>query len=123
MDATTIKVAKKQVKDARKQEKGFVGWTDGTIGVSVGVVGTLREASSQQALSDDSMVLILVVSDELQRWSREDSSVGWTDDPLKGTVGLSDDQVWTRQRRAKINAVAPDEPTGQQRFIRRSQRS
>jgi hypothetical protein len=68
-------------------------------------------------------VPFLVASDELQRRRREDSSVGWTDGPLEETVGLSDDQVQTRQRRAKIHAVAPDEPTGLQRFIRRSRGS
>jgi hypothetical protein len=41
MDATTIKEAKKQVKDARKQAKRTVR-TDGAIGGSVGVLGTLR---------------------------------------------------------------------------------
>jgi hypothetical protein len=39
--------------------------------------------------SDEPMVPFLVASDELEKRSREDSSVGWTDGPLEGAVGLS----------------------------------
>jgi hypothetical protein len=81
----------------------------------VGWVGTLGET---KAPSDEPTIHFLVASDELQK-RRKDSSVGWTDGPLEGTVGLSDDQVQTRQRRAKIHVVAPDEPAGLQRCIRR----
>jgi hypothetical protein len=90
---------------------------------SVGVVGTLRNRSNEVDTVGWTTVQFLDASDELQIRRREDSSVGWTDSPLEGTVGLSDDQVQTRQKRAKIHAVAPDEPTGLQRFIRRSRRS
>jgi hypothetical protein len=41
----------------------------------------------------------------------EDISTGWTDGSVGSTTGLSDDQFETRQRRAKIDSVAPDEPT------------
>jgi hypothetical protein len=51
--------------------------------------------------SDEPTVPFLVASDELEKRSREDSSVGWTDSPLEGTVGLSGGCVWTRQRGAK----------------------
>jgi hypothetical protein len=40
-------------------------------------------------LSDEPTVPFLVVSDELEKRSREDSSVGLTDSPLEGTIGLS----------------------------------
>jgi hypothetical protein len=54
----------------------------------------------------------LVVSDELQRRSSEDSSTGWSDIRLSGdTVGLSDTQFHSRQRRAKTKSSAPDDPT------------
>jgi hypothetical protein len=68
--------------------------------------------------SDEPTVSFLVASDELEKRSREDSSIGWTDGPLEWTVGLSGGRVWTRQRRAKMKPEALDEPTGQQRFIR-----
>jgi hypothetical protein len=43
----------------------------------------------------------LVASDELEKRSRQDSSVGWTNGPLEGTIGLSGDPIRTRQRRGK----------------------
>jgi hypothetical protein len=111
MDATKIKEAKKQVNNARKQGKATVGWTDSTIGASISVVGTLREASSQQAPSDDPTVHIIDASDELQRRSSEDSSTGWSDGLSGDTVGLSDAWFESRQRRTKTDSLAPDEPT------------
>jgi hypothetical protein len=42
MEATTMKEAKKQVKDARKQGNGTIGCTDDTLEASVGVLGTLH---------------------------------------------------------------------------------
>jgi hypothetical protein len=59
--------------------------------------------------SDEPTVPFLVASDELEKRSREDSSVGWTDGSLEGTIGLFDDQVQTRQRHAKTSSSAPDE--------------
>jgi hypothetical protein len=41
----------------------------------------------------------------------EDSSTGWTDNPVGSTVGLSDAQFESRQRRTKKYSVAPDAPT------------
>jgi hypothetical protein len=52
--------------------------------------------------SDDPTVPFLVASDELEKKGRKDSSVGWTDGPLEGTVGLSGGKIWTRQRRTKM---------------------
>jgi hypothetical protein len=63
---------------------GTVGWTDGPF---------------------------LVASDELQGKSSEDSSTGWSDGLSEDTVGLSDAQFESRQRRAKTKPSAPDDPT------------
>jgi hypothetical protein len=41
----------------------------------------------------------------------EYSSIGRTDSPVGSTIGLSDVLFETRQRRAKIDSVAPDEST------------
>jgi hypothetical protein len=57
------------------------------------------------------MVHFLVASDELQRKSSKDSSTGWSDGLSEDTVGLSDAQFESRQRRAKTKSSAPDEPT------------
>jgi hypothetical protein len=57
------------------------------------------------------MVRFLVASDELQRKSSEDSSTGWSDGLSGDTVGLSDAQFESRQRRAKTKPSAPDDPT------------
>jgi hypothetical protein len=43
--------------------------------------------------SDEPMAPFLVASDELEKRSREDSSVGRTDGRLEGTVGLSGGRV------------------------------
>jgi hypothetical protein len=51
------------------------------------------------------------MSDELQRKSSEDSSTGWSDSLSEDTVGLSDAQFESRQRRAKTKPSAPDDPT------------
>jgi hypothetical protein len=64
MVATTIKEAKKQVKDARKQGNDTVGLTDGTLEVSVGVLGTLRRRPTELAPLDDPTVNSLVASDD-----------------------------------------------------------
>jgi hypothetical protein len=61
--------------------------------------------------SDEPMVQFLDASDELQRKSSEDSSTGWSDGLSEDTVGLSDAQFESRQRRAKTKSSAPDEPT------------
>jgi hypothetical protein len=53
----------------------------------------------------------LVASDELQRKSKEDSSIGWSDSLSGDTVSLSDAQFESRQRRAKKKSSAPDDPT------------
>jgi hypothetical protein len=100
-----------QSQRCKKTGNGTVGWTDGTLEASVGVLGTLRRRPTELALSDERAAHILVASDELLSWSREDRSTRWTDGPLDRTIGLSDDQVWTRQRCAKTNTSAPDEPT------------
>jgi hypothetical protein len=119
-----VKLKQWQVEDAKKmKEKDTVGWIDGTLEASVGVSGTMRRGWNQLAPLDEPTVHFIVASDELQRRSSEVNSVGWTDNPLEWTVGLSGDQVWTRQRRAKIRVVAPDEWTGEQRFIWWSLRS
>jgi hypothetical protein len=75
------------------------------------------------APSDEPTVHFVDAAEELQGRSSEVSSVEWTEGPLEGTVGLFDDQVWTRQRCPKTRAVASDEPMVEQRFIRRSWRS
>jgi hypothetical protein len=56
------------------------------------------------------MVHLLVASDELQRKSSEDSSTGWSDGLSGDTVGLSDSQFESRQRRAKTKPSVPDDP-------------
>jgi hypothetical protein len=73
--------------------------------------------------SDELTVPSLVALDELEKRSCEDSSVGWTDGPLEGTIGLSGGRVWTRKRHAEMKPLAPDEPMSVQRFIRRSRGS
>jgi hypothetical protein len=95
----------------KKTGNGTVGWTDGNLEASVGVLGTLRRRPAELAPSNEPTAHILVASDELKSSSHEDTSTGWTDGPLDRTVGLSDDQVWTRQRRTKTNPSAPDDPT------------
>jgi hypothetical protein len=61
--------------------------------------------------SDEPTVQFLVASDELQRKSSEDSSTEWSDGLSEDTVGLSDAQFESRQRRAKTMPSAPDDPT------------
>jgi hypothetical protein len=73
-------------------------------------------------LSDGPTIQFLDAPDELQRRSSEDSSTRWSDGLREDTIGLSDAQFKSRQRRAKAGASAPDEPTVGQRFIRRSRR-
>jgi hypothetical protein len=41
------KEAKDQVKDTRKQRKDIVGWIDGTLGKSIGALGTLRSKPNE----------------------------------------------------------------------------
>jgi hypothetical protein len=64
-----------------------------------------------RAPSDEPTVHFLVASDELQRKSNEDSSTGRSDGLSEDTVGLSDAQFESRQRHAKTESSAPDEPT------------
>jgi hypothetical protein len=64
MEATTMKEAKKQVKDARKQGNGTVGCTDDTLEASVGVLGTLHRRPTELAPSDEPTDHILVASDD-----------------------------------------------------------
>jgi hypothetical protein len=59
---------------------------------------------------DEPMVHFVDVPDELQRKSSEDSSTGWSDGLSEDTVGLSDAQFESRQRRAKTKSSAPDQP-------------
>jgi hypothetical protein len=56
-------------------------------------------------------VHFLVASDELQRKSSEDSSTRWSDGLSEDTIGLSDAQFESRQRRAKTKPSAPDDLT------------
>jgi hypothetical protein len=74
----------------KKTGNGTVGWTDDTLEASVGVLGTLRRGPAELALSDEPTAHILVASDELLSWSREDRSTGWTDGLLDRIVSLSD---------------------------------
>jgi hypothetical protein len=59
--------------------------------------------------SDDPTVDILDVPDDLQRKSSEDSSNRWSDGLSEDTIGLSDAQFESRQRRANTTSSAPDE--------------
>jgi hypothetical protein len=63
------------------------------------------------APSDEPTVLFPDAPDELQRRSSKPSSTGWFDGLSEDTVGLSDAQFESRQRRAKTTSSAPDEPT------------
>jgi hypothetical protein len=56
----------------KKTGNGTVGWTDDTLEVSVSVLGTLRRRPAELAPSDEPTAHILVASDELLSWSRED---------------------------------------------------
>jgi hypothetical protein len=69
------------------------------------------EAEMKLTPSDEPTVHFLVASDDLQRKSSEDSSTGWSDGLIEGTVGLSDAQFESRQRHAKTSSLAPDETT------------
>jgi hypothetical protein len=60
---------------------------------------------------DEPTVLFSDAPDELQRRSSKASSTGWSDGLSEDTVGLSDAQFESRQRRAKTTSSAPDEPT------------
>jgi hypothetical protein len=61
----------------KKQRKDIVGWTDSTLEVSVGALGTLRRGWNQQAPSDEPTIHFVDVLDEFQRRSREVRSVRW----------------------------------------------
>jgi hypothetical protein len=54
-----------------KEEKGYRQmnrwYTRRSVGASVGVVGTLREASSEQTPLDESTVHLLFAADDCQR--------------------------------------------------------
>jgi hypothetical protein len=56
-------------------------------------------------------VQFLDAPDELQRRSSEDSSTRRSNGQREDTVGLSDAQLESRQRRAKTASSASDEPT------------
>jgi hypothetical protein len=60
---------------------------------------------------DEPTVHFLVASNELQRKSSEDSNTRLSDSLSEDTVGLSNAQFESRQRRAKTKSSAPDEPT------------
>jgi hypothetical protein len=55
--------------------------------------------------------IFLVASDELQRKRSEDSSTGWSDSLSGDTVGVSDAQFESRQRRGKTKPSASDDQT------------
>jgi hypothetical protein len=105
-----------------KTRKATVRWTDGTIGASVGALGTLRSRQNEVDTIRWSDVQFLDAPDELQRWSSEVSSTGWTGDLSGDTIDLSDASFESRQRHAKTGASAPDELTAEQQFIQRSRR-
>jgi hypothetical protein len=96
----------------KRKRKDIVGWTDGiilaSVGAIVGRVGTQGETLGTVGWTDDPS---LVESDELQRKRSEDSSTRWYDGLSGDTVGLSDAQFESRQRRAKTKPSALDDPT------------
>jgi hypothetical protein len=79
--------------------------------VSVQSSDELVHCWKSRAPSDEPTVHFLVASDELQRKSSEDSSTGWSDGLSEDTVGLSDAQFESRQRRVKTKSSAPDDLT------------
>jgi hypothetical protein len=81
-----------------------------------------RGGAAKSVGPDDPIVKFLDVPDELQRRCSEVSSTGLTDGLCGDTVGLFDASFESRQRRTKTGASAPDEPTVEQRFIRRPRR-
>jgi hypothetical protein len=58
---------------------------------------------------DEPTVWILVASDDWQRWIRGDRSIRWTDGPLVGTVGLSDESIFQDRDITSQRLVALDE--------------
>jgi hypothetical protein len=64
-----------------------------------------------KAPSDEPTVQFLVAPDELQRKSSEHSSTKWSNGQSEDTVGLSNAQFESRQRRDKTTSSALDEPT------------
>jgi hypothetical protein len=61
-----------------------IGWTDGTIGASVGVLGTLRNKQNEDVTVGWSNVQFLDAPDEFSKIS----STGWSDGLSEDTVGL-----------------------------------
>jgi hypothetical protein len=59
--------------------------------------------------SDEPTVHFVDAPDELQRKRSEDSSTGWSNGLSEDTIGLSDAQFESRQRRVKMKSLAPDE--------------
>jgi hypothetical protein len=82
----------------KKQRKDIVGWTDNTLEVSVGALGTLRRGWNQQAPSDEPTIHFVDVLDEFQRRSIEVRSVRWTDGPLEGNK-TETRQIWSSSTR------------------------
>jgi hypothetical protein len=102
--------AKKQVKDARKQRKDTVGWTNDTLEASAeylvhcewSVVNRHHQMNRQSFLD---------VSDELpdEKLRRQKRRMNWRS--IGSIVILSYDQFKTRQRHTKTYSVEPDEST------------
>jgi hypothetical protein len=69
---------KTRVKTEQERKRNdTVEWTDSTLAASVGaIIGRVGTLVKPLAPSDEPMVHLLVVSDELQRKSKEDSSTG-----------------------------------------------
>jgi hypothetical protein len=107
----------------KKTRKDTVGWTDGTLGRSISALGTLRRRPNKIGTVGWTDGPYSSCIGWLE-WTKaaKDSSTGWSDGLSGDTVGLSDAQFESRQRRAKTRALAPDEPTVGQRFIRWSRR-
>jgi hypothetical protein len=93
--------------ELERKRKVTVGWTDDTQIASVGAiverVGSLGKILGTIGWTDGpiSRCVGRVAEEEQQR-----SSTGWSDED---TVGLSDAQFESRQRRAKMKSSAPDD--------------
>jgi hypothetical protein len=72
---------------------------------------TAQQSQTKLTPSDEPTVHFVDPPDELRRKSSEDSNTGWSDSLSENTVGLSDAQFETRQRRAKTKSSASNEPT------------